>query len=254
MDVEQETVAERIAGVRCDAPPPEPLTRATIYGNVPYASGLMLQRPCERGRMSILHVPSRVRAAMLLTVMVGSLAACAADDSASKAIDPSTERKAAESFSRGVQVRNNTDRPVTLRISGTDNNDWESRRPDGDTGLLEGQQIAPGTVLQAWLTVNTWSKSSPFTINVEGLDTSLSVELDSDLEHIQDNDDDLWWGFKKRHEAGCYEVWVKEGEGERVGYHKLTWTVRSGGYALEVVERCVASSWGDNTIVTISGS
>lgn len=197
--------------------------------------------------------PSRASAAVLLTVMVGSLAACAAEETASapsESTDSSTVRMADESGGRGVQVRNSTDQPVTLRISGTDNFDWEGSRPDGDTGLLEGAQIAPGESVSARLTVNKNSQSAPFTINVEGLDTSISVELDTDLD-ISENWDEGWFGWKKRGEGGCYDAYV---DGGRQGMRPLTWTVGSGGYTLEVEERCAHVEVSDNTVVTIAAS
>jgi len=85
-------------------------------------------------------------------------------------------RSAAESESRGVAITNDTNKPITISITETDNFDWESRRPDHPAPEgFQGQVIAPDQTIVRWLTRNLNAIGAPFRINFG--DTGASVRM-----------------------------------------------------------------------------
>jgi hypothetical protein len=101
--------------------------------------------------------------------------------SASVSAGGEVERGASESSSRTVAIVNNTGSDITLSISGTDNYDWDSARPDNAAPEgFQGTLLASGGTETRALTTNTEADGAPFTINF-GV-TGVSVELNTKRE------------------------------------------------------------------------
>lgn len=213
----------------------------------PWIAPQVLHRPQRHARWITGVVAGAAVAAVTLGACSSPGATATSEGSADKSKAEKALKMAEQSSLRGVMVQNSTDREITLHITGTDNFDWEGPRPDGNTGLLEGKTVKRTDVLGVKLAVNTNARSAPFTINVEGLDTDLRVELDTDLAGVKTWSDG-WFGWKKRGEKGCVEV---NGSSEP---RPISWKVNSGAYSITVKESCDNREYPSNTFVFIGPS
>ena len=158
---------------------------------------------------------------------------------ASASVSPGgeVERGASESESRTVGVVNNTGSNITLSVSGTDNYDWESARPDNAAPEgFQGTVLASGGTETRALTTNTEAYGAPFTLNFGG--TGVSVELNTKLD------------FNTK--AGNPESITRfNGWGQRNGrYECETDIITKDGYTITV--KCKGAFASPNTVVTIT--
>jgi hypothetical protein len=139
---------------------------------------------------------SLVISMVVMSVTAGlSLTSCSTSDEAA-----SIDRQAGSSKSGTVAIKNDTKKDITVTITGTDNFDWDSGRPDNPAP--EGFQnvtIGPGEYEYRGLYKNYLSAGAPFTINFEG--TGASIELQTktnyEAENLQEEMNDLaGWGLR----------------------------------------------------------
>ena len=161
-----------------------------------------------------------------------------ATDTASVSPGGEVERGASESSSRTVAIVNNTGSDITLTISGTDNYDWESARPDHAAPEgFQGTVLASGGTETRALTTNSNASGSPFTINfgVTGASVELLERADFATRNLSvegSSGEYTWGGWNKRGAEYC----------------ELN-TVKSAGYTITV--GCSYSA-SPNTTVTIA--
>jgi len=146
-------------------------------------------------------------------------------------------KQAVESEARSVAVTNNTDLPIILTVSGTDNFDWEGARPDKASPQgFQNTELAVGETATRNLTTNTEADGAPFTLNFG--ETGVSVELNTKLE------------FNTK--AGNVESVVRfNGWGQRNDRTECeTNTSTEDGYTITV--ECKGAFASPNTVVTIT--
>jgi hypothetical protein len=145
-------------------------------------------------------------------------------------------KQAAESEARSVAVTNNTDLPIALTVSGTDNFDWEGSRPDNAAPEgFQGTLIASGGTETRGLTININADGAPFTLNFG--ETGVSVELDTKREFNPKAggvDRGQWSGWGQRNDR----------------YQCETNTITKNGYTITV--ECKGAFASPNTTVTIT--
>jgi len=180
-----------------------------------------------------------VMAVVLSAAVVLTACSSATDvtDTASVSPGGEVERGASESSSRTVGIVNNTGSNITLTVSGTDNYDWESARPDHAAPEgFQGTVLASGGTETRALIVNSNATGSPFTINFGETGASVELEKRADFatRHVDldGNDRYTWGGWNKRGAEWC----------------ELN-TVKSAGYTITVGCSYYASP---NTTVTIT--
>jgi hypothetical protein len=146
-------------------------------------------------------------------------------------------KQAAESEARSVAVTNNTDLPIALTVSGTDNFDWEGARPDKASPQgFQNTELAVGETATRNLTTNTEADGAPFTLNFG--ETGVSVELNTKRE------------FNTK--AGISESVTRfNGWGQRNDRTECeTNTITKNGYTITV--ECKGAFASPNTTVTIT--
>jgi hypothetical protein len=146
-------------------------------------------------------------------------------------------KQGAESEARSVAVTNNTDLPIALTVSGTDNFDWEGARPDKASPQgFQNTELAVGETATRNLTTNTEADGAPFTLNFG--ETGVSVELNTKRE------------FNTK--AGNPESVVRfNGWGQRNDSTECeTNTITKDGYTVTV--ECKGAFASPNTTVTIT--
>lgn len=130
---------------------------------------------------------------------------------ASNSAGGEVEREARETETRSVAIVNNTNRTMTIAISGTDNFDWESRRPDHPAPEgFQGAVLTPGETVTHTLTVNNNAEGSPFTVNFGDTGASVRLKTYDDLAYQQINPDPpyditrFWGGWNgEAPQGGC---------------------------------------------------
>ncbi|MCF8542763.1 MAG: hypothetical protein K9G24_06750 [Candidatus Nanopelagicales bacterium] len=152
-------------------------------------------------------------------------------------------RSAAESESSGFAITNDTDKPITISITETDNFDWESRRPDHPAPEgFQGQVIAPDQTITRWLTRNTNAIGAPFRINFgdTGASARFYIRQDEDTKETDTMppylDTYRWGGWNAEGSRYCEKM-----------------TTRAGGYT--ITSECTAfgiNQFNANSMVTIS--
>jgi len=152
-------------------------------------------------------------AAVVLTACSSTTDAADTADTApaSASVSPGgeVERGASESESRTVAVVNNTGSDITLSVSGTDNYDWESARPDHAAPEgFQGTALASGETQTRALTINSNATGSPFTINFGETGASVELETRPDLatrwyRHDSGIPNYKWGGWNKRSAEWC---------------------------------------------------
>ena len=146
-------------------------------------------------------------------------------------------KQAAESEARSVAVTNDTDLPITLTVSGTDNFDWEGARPDKASPQgFQGTELAAGETATRNLTTNTEADGAPFTLNFG--ETGVNVELNTKRDYIT--------------KMGSVEsVFRFNGWGQRNDRTECeTNTITKNGYTITV--ECKGAFASPNTTVTIA--
>jgi hypothetical protein len=182
-------------------------------------------------------------AAVVLTACSSTTVTTNAADTASTPASTSAggevKRQATKLDPRTVGIVNNTGGDITLSISGTDNYDWESARPDHPAPEgFQGTVLGYGKTETRTLIANRNASLIPFTINFGVTSAKVELTLKNDLAASDIHDGD---GKSSTYTIGG---WNTRG----ADYCELN-TVKSAGYTITVVCSYYASP---NTTVTIS--
>jgi len=186
-----------------------------------------------------------VAAAAALSITGCGNSTTAADPSATQtATSPSdVTREASASENFGFAITNDTNKPITISISETDNYDWESRRPDHPAPEgFQGQVIAPDETIVRWLNWNTNAVGAPFRITFgdTGANARFYIRQDEATKET-----DTMPPYLDTYRPGGWNI-----EGSRYCEKK---SVKAGGYT--ITSECTAFAINDfnaNTLVTIS--
>jgi hypothetical protein len=182
-------------------------------------------------------------AAVVLTACSSTANTTNAADTASTPASTSAggevKRQAAKLDPRTVGIVNNTGGDITLSISGTDNYDWESARPDHPAPEgFQGTVLGYGKTETRTLIANRNASLIPFTINFGVTSAKVELTLKNDLAASNIHDGD---GESSTYTIGGWNTRAAD-------YCELN-TVKSAGYTITVVCSYYTSP---NTTVTIS--
>ncbi len=110
-----------------------------------------------------------VSSALALTGCSGSSTTSAASDIGTTSASPqaSVRRLASASTALPVTLVNHLPVSVKIAVDGTDNYDWDSRRPDQPSpDGFKGLVLAPDSKVSRTFDVNAWSHTQPFVLNL----------------------------------------------------------------------------------------
>ena len=110
-----------------------------------------------------------VSAALALTGCSGSSTTTSASDAGATSASPqaSVRRLASASTALPVTLVNHLPVSVKIAVDGTDNYDWDSRRPDhASPEGFQGLVLAPASKVSRTFDVNAWAHTQPFVLNL----------------------------------------------------------------------------------------